>query len=117
MTYEEKKISKIVQEMNMYFFSIGADFIQSEIDKGDKNVVITFKANYKPEHEETISELDEYLNCLKNDGIEDVYWEIAGSGASDESSQMLLIGMMIDEAEIRLEDGFVYLTLIREMLE
>lgn len=117
MTYEEKKISKIVQEMTMYFFSIGADKIQSGIDKGDKKVVITFKANYDMDYEDSFSQLEEYLNCPKNDGIEDVYWEIAGSGASDETSQMLLIGMMIDEAVIQLEKDFVYLTLIREMLE
>ena len=57
------------------------------------------------------------MNCPKNDGMEDVYWELAGSGEPGETSQMLLVGMMIDKAQIKMEDGEVYLRLCKEQLE
>lgn len=49
--------------------------------------------------------------------MEDVYWELAGSGEPGETSQLLLVGMMIDQAKIRLEEGEVYLELFKELLE
>lgn len=117
MIHEEKKLAKIVEELTIFFFAIGADKIQSGIDKDGKNAVITFHANYKPEYESKLHSLDEYLNCQKNDGIEDVYWELAGSGDPGETSQLLLVGMMIDKARIRMEKEFVYLKLYKELLE
>lgn len=117
MIHEEKKAAKIVEELTMYFFALGADYIQSGINKEGKNLVVTFRANYHPDCADKLHNLDEFLNCPKNDGIEDVYWELAGSGDPGETSQLLLIGMMIDEARIRIEDDTVYLKLYKEQIE
>lgn len=117
MIHEEKKVAKIVEELTVYFFALGADHIQSEINKEGKNVVISFQANYAQEYAAELEYLDGYLNCPKNDGIEDVYWELAGSGDPGESSQLLLVGMMIDKADIQIEEGNVHLTLYKEQLE
>lgn len=117
MIHEEKKIAKIVEELTIFFFAIGADKIQSGIEKEGRNAVITFRANYWPEYSGKLHSLDDYLNCPKNDGIEDVYWELAGSGDPGETSQLLLVGMMIDKARIRMEGEFVYLKLYKELLE
>ncbi len=117
MIHEEKKVSKIVEELTVYFFALGADHIQSEICKEGKNVVISFHANYKRKYASALQHLDEYLNCPKNDGIEDVYWELAGSGDPGESSQLLLVGMMIDRAEIQVGEEEVTLKMYKEQLE
>lgn len=117
MIHEEKKIAKIVEELTIFFFAIGADSIQSSIERESKNAVITFKSNYFPEYKKKLHSLNDYLNCPKNDGIEDVYWELAGSGDPGETSQLLLVGMMIDKAEILMEESFVYLKLYKGLRE
>ena len=61
--------------------------------------------------------LDEFLNKEKNDGLEDIYWELAGSGDPGETSQLLLIGMMIDKAEIKITDTRVELKLYKKFKE
>lgn len=114
MVHEEKKVAKIVEELTVYFFALGADTIESKIHREGKQVVISFLANYRSEYKERLHHLDEYLNGPKNDGIEDVYWELAGSGDPGETSQLLLVGMMIDKANIRLEDGYVLMELYKE---
>ena len=114
MVHEEKKVAKIVEELTVYFFALGADTIESKIHREGKQVVISSLANYRPEYKERLHHLDEYLNGPKNDGIEDVYWELAGSGDPGETSQLLLVGMMIDKANIRLEDGYVLMELYKE---
>lgn len=116
MIHEEKKVAKIVEELTMYFFAIGADRMESGIEKTGNHVTIQFRSNYHPDYRERLHSLEEYLNEPKNDGIEDIYWELAGSGDPGETSQLLLVGMMIDRAEIEMEEEFVNLRLYKELL-
>lgn len=117
MTHEEKKVAKIIEELTMYFFAIGADQIESGIKRTGNQMEITFRANYRSGYEEKLERMEEYLNEPKTEGIEDIYWELAGSGDPGETSQLLLVGMMIDKAKIVREEGFVKLTLYKELLE
>lgn len=116
MTHEEKKIGKIVEELTMFFFSIGADHISSTIDREGKDVTITMECNYRPECRGDMNRLSEYLNEPKNDSVEDIYWELAGSGDPGESSQLLLLGMMLDKADVDIKEDKVYLKLYKELL-
>ncbi len=100
MTHEEKKVGKIVQELMMYFFSIGGDKISSNIEKSEAGVKITFRSNFSLEYEENIQYIEECLNIEKNEGMEDIYWGLTGSGDPGESSQLMLIGVMIDSHEV-----------------
>ena len=117
MTHEEKKVAKIVEELTVFFFAIGADSMESGIKRDGNQVTITFGANYLAEYEDKIASLEKYLNEPKNEGIEDIYWELAGSGDPGETSQLLLIGMMIDRAEIVHGENRVELTLYKELLD
>lgn len=117
MIHEEKKVAKIVEELMMYFFAVGADEINSGIVCHDNHVTITFRANYHPDYQHKLQSLNKYLNETKNDGIEDIYWELAGSGDPGETSQLLLIGMMVDRAEIEMDGEYVNLRLHKELLE
>lgn len=113
MVHEERKIAKIAEELTVYFFALGADTIESKIQREENRAVIFVKANYKSEYEERLGQLDKYLNGPKNDGIEDVYWELAGSGDPGETSQLLLVGMMIDRADIKVQEGYVVMELYK----
>ena len=115
MTHGEKKLAKIVEELTMYFFTMGGNRIQSGIEKNGNQGKITFSANYDPANRERIHALEKYLNEPKNEGMEDFYWELAGSGDPGESSQLLLVGMMIDKADITIGDSEVSLVLHKEI--
>lgn len=116
MTHEEKKVGKIIEELTMYFFGIGADHITTAIDRDGMNVIITMESNYLPEYGEELKRLSEFLNEPKNDSVEDIYWELAGSGDPGESSQLLLLGMMLDKAEVNISEDKVSLKLYKELL-
>lgn len=115
MTHEEKKIGKIVEELTMYFFSIGAQRIQSCIERDGNDVRIKMEANYDKEYRDSLDTLVEYLNEPKNEGLEDYYWELAGSGDPGEASQLLLVGMMIDKADIHIGEEELSLVLYKHM--
>lgn len=116
MTHGEKKVAKIVEELTMFFFSIGSDHMESGIRREGNQVTITFEANYQPGYEYRIHSLEKYMSEPKNDGIEDIYWELAGSGDPGESSQLLLIGMMVDHAEIERDDHRIKVTMYKELV-
>ena len=115
MTHGEKKIAKIVEELTMYFFTMGGNSIHSGIERDGKHVKITFEANYDPVNQERVHAIEKYLNEPKNEGMEDFYWELAGSGDPGESSQLLLVGMMIDKAEIVIGESEASLVLYKEL--
>lgn len=113
MVHEEKKITKIVEELTIFFFAIGADKISSGIEKLEKETKITFRANYHAEYEDNIRSLQKYLNEPKNEAIEDIYWSLAGSGDPGETTQLLLLGMMVDHYDMKHEGNEVELTMYR----
>lgn len=117
MTHEEKKTAKIVEELTMFFFALGASQIHSQIEKRDAEAVITFQSDYNPVYAYKLENLDQYLNGHKNDGMEDIYWELAGSGDPGEANQLLLIGLMTDRAEINIDENQVKLILYKELLD
>lgn len=115
MTHGEKKVAKIIEELTMYFFTVGADSIKSGIERNDNHIKISFDANYNPDYHDRVMVLEEYLNEPKNEGMEDFYWELAGTGDPGESSQLLLVGMMIDKADITIDDSSVSLILYKDL--
>ena len=117
MVHEEKKVAKIIEELTMFFFTVGADEIESRIKRDENSDFIWISANYDPEYRDELNYLNEFLHEEKNDGLEDIYWELAGSGDPGESSQLLLIGMMIDKAEIEITDTRVELKLYKKFRE
>ena len=115
MEHIEKKTARIIEELTMYFFSIGATMIESKIEIQENHMKMIFHANYLPEYEEEITYLEKCLsNEQKNDGMEDVYWELVGSGGSSNSSQLLLLGMLIDAYEMKKSDNEIELLLYKE---
>lgn len=115
MLHEQRKVAKIIAELTMFFLAIGADTINSGIEQRDGERTITFRANYSPENKGKLSELEKCLNEQRNDGIEDIYWELAGSGNYGETTQLMLVGLMTDRAEISMEEGFVNLKLHKKL--
>ncbi len=117
MYKEMKKAAKIVEELSLYFMALGANHVESSIDRDGKEGVIRFRSDYDPDFEHKLDGLEEMLNQPHNAGMEDLYWELAGSGDPGESGQLLLVGMMIDSAQIARGDGRVELTLHKGLSE
>ncbi|MGO5051091.1 hypothetical protein ACTQ6A_01040 [Lachnospiraceae bacterium LCP25S3_G4] len=115
MMHEQKKLGKIVEELTMFFFSIGANDSTARIRLEGKKAIITFASNYELEHEHKLESMERYLKCGRNDGLEDTYWELAGAGDPGEGSQLLLIGTMVDSVEVHIAKNTVNINLIKEL--
>ncbi len=117
MIHERRKLTKIVEELSIFFFSVGASKMNSGISYEKDLAVITFSSDFQPEYRKKVADLDKYLHEPKNAGMEDIYWELAGSGDPGEPGELLLLGMMIDRAEVTVGDGHAELTLYKDLIE
>lgn len=115
MLHEEKKLVKIVEELTVFFFGIGGNDMSSSIKRVGQTAVISFKSNYDINFSDKLKSMQECLDGQRNDGMEDIYWELVGSGDPGESSQLLLIGMMVDEVMIEKQEDYVLIQLVRHM--
>ena len=100
MLHEEKKAAKIVEKLTVFFLGAGATKMSSSMKREQGKMYITFQSNYAPECQHRLEAMEDFLCIPKNDGMEDIYWELAGTGDPGETSELLLIGMMVDEAEV-----------------
>ncbi|WP_410495911.1 hypothetical protein QTL86_20295 [Cellulosilyticum sp. ST5] len=111
MIYEEKKLAKIVEELTIFFFGIGGNDISSRIQENNDTAIITFTSNYDLALAHKLDAMEDFLNREKNDSVEDVYWELVGLGEPGETSQLLLIGMMVDKASVHINENYVTIEL------
>ena len=66
MVHEEKKVAKIIEELTMFFFTVGSDEIETRIKRDENSDFIWISANYNPEYRDELDYLDEFLNKEKN---------------------------------------------------
>ncbi len=117
MDNEERKIGKIVEELTVYFLNSGAKNITTMINSDGKNVTITFKSDYDMAYEHEIIKAGEFFDKPHNEGMEDLYWELAGSGDAGKSSQLQLIAQMAGTHSFVVENGKMELMLCKKLWE
>ncbi|SHJ53333.1 hypothetical protein [Paramaledivibacter caminithermalis] len=111
MKHGKKRIAKIVDELVTYFFSIGATDIDINLKEEKEYYQISVKCNYSCKDQGKIDKLIKYLKCAKQEEMEEYFWELAGD--SDVDTELTLVGMMTDEAEISCNDNTIEVNLIR----
>lgn len=112
MKHNKLKISKIVDELTTFCFSVGATEIGIDIKETDEHFKIHLKSNYNAPTEK-INELVKLLKCKKQEAMEEYYWYLAGD--SDVDSELTLVGMMTDKCKINFVEGeFIEITLYRD---
>ncbi|SKC84852.1 hypothetical protein [Maledivibacter halophilus] len=111
MKHVKKRIAKIVDELTTYFFSMGATDININLKDEKEFYKISLKCNYKYKGKEKIDKLIKSLKCEKQEGMEEYFWELAGD--SDVDTELTLVGMMTDEAEIDYNGNEIEVTLIK----
>ncbi|MDK2917838.1 MAG: hypothetical protein PWQ37_571 [Candidatus Petromonas sp.] len=111
MKHIKKRIAKIVDELVTYFFSMGATDISINVKEEKGFFKIILATNYLKKDEEKINKLIKYLKCAKQEEMEEYYWELTGD--SDVDEELILVGMMTDEAELDIEEDKIEVKLIR----
>lgn len=111
MQHNKKRISKIVDELVAYFFTMGATDININLQEKKDYYKIVLSSNYIVKDQEKIEKMIRCLKCDKQEEMEEYFWELAGD--CDIDTELTLVGMMTDEAKIDISEDTIKLVLYR----
>jgi len=111
MKSDFKKIMRIADEMLSYCHAKGAHEMHFDISEKDDKAVLTIISSPVNITDEDMALLQKKLHAPRAREIEHDYWSL--SGKADDSSELVLVGMMTDEATIQYEDHVLTISLSR----
>ncbi len=112
MIHEKQRIVKIIDEMTLFFFSMGARDISTNISIQDRETVITLDSDFTGEQKKNIEKLIKCMKIPKQEGMEEYYWSLSGECNID--TELSVVGMMTDKIEMEIKDNRIRLVLHRE---
>ena len=113
MLFTRKKITTIVDELTTFFFSVGSDDMVIKIKQKPEGFHIFFASNFDVKMQNTVEHLEENLTRGRAPEIEESYWGLNGSGDFQDENELILIGAMIDSAQVEICEGYATLNLFR----
>lgn len=109
-----EKCMRIVSDLVGFCHIEGAEEFQISIlhDKKNRTSNITISCPIPDLSQKTLNNLAEELSLPRQHEVEQDYWQL--NGESEMSGELTLTGMMIDSAEVRYEEGILYILIVRE---
>jgi len=111
MKHEVKKISKILDELITFSFNHGTNKMHIEIEDHNEYFKIELQSNNIDCNDKRVNLLDDLLNCPRQPEIEEYYWELTGE--CDRDTELSLVGIMVDKAEVEFKGSALRITLYR----
>lgn len=111
MTMEMQKISRIISELNTRFLDKNPSKLNISVDNLFDRYQISFEVYDISYSDEEIDAMKRILNEPRQPSAANYYWGLR-SDCVDES-ELTLLGMMIDKAEIYMQDSCLYVFLHR----
>lgn len=102
MKHIKLKISKIVDELIKFCFSIGSKNIDINIDECDEYYKIAVKSCFDTKDINKIKSFIKRISYGKHEEIEEYYWYLAGE--TDINNEFALLGAMVDKCDINIVD-------------
>lgn len=116
MNSTARKMSKIIDELVCFFFSIGSADVKMDLKRGETGYRLFLESGYDPANRKQVNDLDRFLNVTeKNEGLEEFFWQLAGVSGLGQDSELHLIGQMVDEVKLEISDDYVRLELFKKM--
>lgn len=111
-----RKMTRIVEEMVLFFFSIGSEKINMDIQKREGGYTLYMASKYDPEHRCKLEKLEKiFRRAQRNEGMEETYWQLAGASMAGEDTEFALIGSIVDSAKVEISDDMVEVVMVKKM--
>jgi len=114
MKHTKRKITKIVDEMITYCYSIGATKIELLLEDDALAHYITLTSDFDMSKIQAVNSLKEKLNQGRSEELEEMYWNLTGMSDLEDEVELQLVSALIDRAEIYIDANICTLYLIRK---
>ncbi|MGV8983952.1 hypothetical protein [Clostridium sp.] len=103
MKHTQQRNIKIVNELMGYCYNHGSDNVHIDIRKENEKIIIFIRAQILTLSKDALELLERSLNAQRCHEMEEYYWNLTGD--NDSYSELVLVGMMIDEAHVTYVEG------------
>lgn len=103
MRHLRQRNVKIISEIMNYLLKIGCTEIHVDYYTYDDYIHFIFKCIVENLDGKLINDIKTLINMPRRHDIEEYYWELTGD--DDLDTELSLVGMMIDTADISYEDN------------
>lgn len=114
MIHEHERVVRMVSELQNFLFSMGASEVCSVIRETREAFLVSIRGNSRGNICPKVDKLRRLLRMPRRADMEEELWSLAG--AVDYDTELSLVGMMTDSAEIRCDEaaGLVEIELVRK---
>ena len=99
-----RRMSHVIDELYTALFRAGGKEVDFRLVKEEDGLRLFIKGEYSPEHRHDIERMAEMLQPKVRDlGMVEAYWELAGGDQYTSDSEMSLVGQMADEATLTID--------------
>ncbi len=107
-----KKLTKIIDELTTVFLRNKASKIDIKLRKNTNEYLLKFSVKGLDYQLFFLDDFIEELDKKREDNAEEYYWQL--NGTNENLGELHLIGMMIDDFQVKVEDDMLILKIIRK---
>jgi hypothetical protein len=114
MNATARKMTKVIDELIVFFISAGSDGVRMDLEKQQDGYELSLESNYDPAQRKKIDDLDRFFNnAQRNEGLEEFFWQLAGVSGLGQDTELHLIGQMVECRKLEIRDDSVSLVLYK----
>ncbi len=101
-----RKMCHAIDELYTLLLRAGGEAVDLRIRREAEGLRLLVKGDFSPEHQTELERLEAVL-CppVRDPALVEEFWELAGGDQYTNDSELALVGQMVDEAQVRVEEG------------
>ena len=113
-----RRMSHVIDEMYTALFRAGGREVDMCLVKEEDGLRLFVKGDYSAEHRHEMERMSEMLQPKVRDmGMVEAYWELAGGDQYTSDSELTLVGQIIDGAKVTLGESNVEIEIYLSFFE
>lgn len=113
-----RRMSHVIDEIYTALFRAGGKEVDLRLSKEEEGLRLYVKGDFSSEHRHDMERMAEMLQPKVRDmGMVEAYWELAGGDQYTSDSELALVGQIIDDAKISLDDSTIRMELYLSFFE
>ena len=107
-----QKMSRIIDEIRAALFACGALELSLRLKKGPEGLRLLVQSDYIAVNRPKLERLSKLLQPeIRDPALAETFWELAGADLAPDTSELALVGQILDSAHVTLQDSRIELDL------
>ena len=108
----EKIVSTVFDEIGAALFACGATEVSLRLKKEPEGLRLLVQSDYTAENRPKLERLSKLLQPeIRDPALAETFWELAGADLAHDTSELALVGQILDGAHVAIEDAGVSMDL------